>query len=112
MNPALLAGMGAVMADPSIMNPQRTILPRHTTAPIRQPLPNWVGGPTTGPGSGGEINRNLGQAILPTLIGQIGNIPGVPAPVRFAGDVLSQLLSIRPRPTTDVRIPMPPVVVH
>jgi len=95
MNPALLAGMGTAIADPRIMNHQG-IIPRHTTAPIRQPLPNWIGGPTTGPGSGGEINRNLGQAVLPTLIGQIGNIPGVPAPVRFAGDVLSQLLSIRP----------------
>ena len=97
MNPALLAGMGTAIADPRMRNQ------------IQNP---WIGGPTTGPGTGGEINRNLGQAVLPTLIGQIGNIPGVPAPVRFAGDVLSQLLSIRPRPTTDVRIPMPPVVVH
>ena len=97
MNPALLAGMGAAIADPRMRNQiQNPWIVAPTTAPIRQPLPNWVGSPTTGPGTGGEINQNLGQRILPTLVGQIGNIPGVPAPVRFAGDVLSQLLSIRP----------------
>ncbi len=81
MNPALLAGMGTAIADPRMRNQ------------IQNP---WIVAPTTGPGTGGEINQNLGRRILPTLVGQIGNIPGVPAPVRFAGDVLSQLLSIRP----------------
>ena len=90
MNPALLAGMGAAIADPRMRNQiQNPWIGGPTTGPIRHL-------PTTGPGSGGEINQSLGRKILPTLVGQIGNIPGVPTPVRFAGDVLSQLLSMRP----------------
>ena len=67
-----------------------------TTQPITnyRPMPSWgTSGPIVDPRSPEQITSQRNQT-LGNVVGGLGRLPGVPGPMRFAGDALQYLLQI------------------
>ena len=65
-----------------------------TTQPITnyRPMPSWgTSGPIVDPRSPEQITSQRNQT-LGNVVGGLGRLPGVPGPMRFAGDALQYLL--------------------